>query len=589
MEIRLHHTTPANLSLRLTPKEGISYAPNRNSLLRFFLPAFSNSSRPENILSSSVIRNLLVSILTITLMLLTFQNSLGQIALVTGSPQSNTSTGATLTILKPSGLAIGDMMIANIVQSDKGPGLTDLSNATSTGWTVIDGRQTGTGGSGNEWWGTVFYKIATAADVSAANFVFTFDSDADAGEGAIIAFSNVDVTGGVTETGSAGGPFDVDPLTINVTNTNSTTLTATSTSTASNYAAVILLGMLGNNFNLASWQIATGPTTLNELYDVPFNNSQLNLGMGAAWNIIATPAATGSGTATISTATVSGGLIVTLKAKCNVNFGTIASADQTFCAGSNDPSNVTFSITPSGGFGSFNYQWYYQDGIVGCPSGTSTFGWTAIGGANSNTYDPPSGLTGSRTYAVQVDPTGTPDCGPPTWATNCRKITILPVVDYGTITSGDETICNGGDPSNITLSVAPSGGAGTFTYQWYFQDGLIPCPSGTSTAGWTPIASANSNSYNPPSGLTGSRTYAVFVDVTGSPDCGPATWANGCRQVTVLSVLNFGTLTSGDETFCAGSNDPSNITFSTNPSGAQELSIINGITRMEYKLVHLEL
>jgi hypothetical protein len=313
MEIRLHHTTPANLSLRLSPKDGISYAPNRNSLLRFFLTAFFSASRLENILNG-LSRNILVFILTITLLLLAFQNSHAQITLVTGSPQTNTSTGATVTILKPSGLAIGDVMIANIVQSDKGPGLTDLSNATSTGWTVIDGRQTGTGGSGNEWWGTVFYKIATAADVSAANFVFTFDGDADAGEGAIIAFSNVDVTGGVTETGSAGGPFDVDPLTINVTNTNSTTLTATSTSTASNYAAVILLGMLGNSSSLSSWQIATGPTTLNELYDVPFNNSQLNLGMGAAWNIIVTPAATGTGTATISTGTVSGGLIVTLKA-----------------------------------------------------------------------------------------------------------------------------------------------------------------------------------------------------------------------------------------------------------------------------------
>jgi hypothetical protein len=29
-----------------------------------------------------------------------------------------------------------------------------------------------------------------------------------------------------------------------------------------------------------------------------------------------------------------------------------------------------------------------------------------------------------------------------------------------------------------------------------------------------------------------------------APDCGPGTWANGCRQVTVFSALNFGTLTS---------------------------------------------
>jgi hypothetical protein len=113
---------------------------------------------------------------------------------------------------------------------------------------------------------------------------------------------------------------------------------------------------------------------------------------------------------------------------------------------------------------------------------------------------PQQGLTVSRTYAVLVDATGTPDCGLPTWATNCRKITILPAVDLGTITSGDESFCiGGGDPSNITFSVAPSGGAGTFTYQWYFQNGNITCPSGTSTVGWTAVAVGGTGaSYDPP-------------------------------------------------------------------------------------------
>lgn len=41
---------------------------------------------------------------------------------------------------------------------------------------------------------------------------------------------------------------------------------------------------------------------------------------------------------------------------------------------------------------------------------------------------------------------------------------VLPVVNYGTITSGDESICSGGDPANITFSTAPSG-SGSFSYQ----------------------------------------------------------------------------------------------------------------------------
>ncbi|MBK7245603.1 MAG: hypothetical protein IPH98_17480 [Saprospiraceae bacterium] len=45
-----------------------------------------------------------------------------------------------------------------------------------------------------------------------------------------------------------------------------------------------------------------------------------------------------------------------------------------------------------------------------------------IPGATTNSYDPPSGLTMSRTYACLVDPIGNPDCGTGTWAAGCRKL-----------------------------------------------------------------------------------------------------------------------------------------------------------------------
>ena len=61
---------------------------------------------------------------------------------------------------------------------------------------------------------------------------------------------------------------------------------------------------------------------------------------------------------------------------------------------------------------------------------------------------------------------------------------VLAEVDFGTLTNADETLCSGGDPSVITFSTAPSGGAGTFAYQWYYQDGLAgSCPGGTGTSG----------------------------------------------------------------------------------------------------------
>jgi hypothetical protein len=248
-----------------------------------------------------------------------------------------------------------------------------------------------------------------------------------------------------------------------------------------------------------------------------------------------------------------------------VNYGTLASGDQTLCYDA-DPSNITFSPLPSGGSGSFSFQWYFQDGIVNCPSGTNTSGWTLIDGATGNSYDPPAGLTGSRTYAVTVDPTGDPDCGPATWATSCRKVTVYPLFNAGTLASGDETICYNGDPAAIDFSQIPSGAAGTFSYLWYYRDGIVACPTGTDNSGWTLISGATSSSYDPPTGLTGSRTYAVMVDPTGAPDCGIPTWAAGCRQVTVYQNVITGTLSIGDESICYN-GDPAQITFSALPSG----------------------
>ncbi len=235
----------------------------------------------------------------------------------------------------------------------------------------------------------------------------------------------------------------------------------------------------------------------------------------------------------------------------SIQFGLLETGDQTLC-NPGDPSNITFSTPPSGGNNTFDYQWYYRDDVTNpCPTGSSISGWIMITGATTNSYDPPSGLTISRTYACLVDPTGNPDCGTGTWAAGCRKITIIPAVNYGTLTIGDQTLCNPGDPSNITFSTPPSGGNNTFDYQWYYRDDVTnPCPTGSSISGWIVIPGATTNSYDPPSGLTMSRTYACLVDPTGNPDCGTGTWAAVCRKITIIPVVNYGTLTIGDQTLC---------------------------------------
>lgn len=167
-----------------------------------------------------------------------------------------------------------------------------------------------------------------------------------------------------------------------------------------------------------------------------------------------------------------------------------------------------------------------------------TGSWSVVSGPSlllsqfSDVSDPQATFTpagGSGVYVLRW----TIALLPCTSSSDDVSVTVLETVDYGTITSGDEIFYDIADPSNITFSDLPSGGAGTFTYQWYFNDDHADCPTGGSTEGWTLIDGATGSSYDPPDGLTHCRTYAVIVDASGDPDCGPGMWAAGCRKITV--------------------------------------------------------
>lgn len=239
--------------------------------------------------------------------------------------------------------------------------------------------------------------------------------------------------------------------------------------------------------------------------------------------------------------------------------GAISGGSSPVC--NNGTTTAALSVAVSGGSGVYGYEWFFKASGGTCDA----TGWTSTG--NTNATFTPTNLTSSSMYMVRVDDIGSPDCGGVTQSTNCITVNVLNAVNRGTIASGNETICNGGDPSNIALSLSPSGGAGTYTYQWYFQNGNVSCPSGTNTSGWTILSGETNNSYNPPSGLTTTRTYSLMVNPTGTPDCGDFEWANSCRVVTVLPVLNYGTVNTTGQTICTG-GDPSAFSFSSNPTGS---------------------
>jgi hypothetical protein len=263
-------------------------------------------------------------------------------------------------------------------------------------------------------------------------------------------------------------------------------------------------------------------------------------------SVTASPASSTTYTVSSTNAGCTTTLSVPVTVLAAVNRGTLANGTQT-SSGSGDPSSISFSATPSGGAGTFAYQWYSRSGIQIAPTGTSTTGWTAVSGATGATYDPGVQLA-SVSFAAMVDPTGTPDCGGFAWSNGVRQITVNASSGFsaGILASGNQAFCSsGGDPALISFSTAPSGST-SFTRQWYFKSGIQAAPSGSSVSGWTAIASATGSSYDPPAGLTASRTYACFV----TPASGTGAWAGGVRQITVLPAFNPGTVLSANETFC---------------------------------------
>tara|TARA_R110000765_G_scaffold424064_1_gene533969 strand:+ start:11984 stop:18160 length:6177 start_codon:yes stop_codon:yes gene_type:complete len=189
---------------------------------------------------------------------------------------------------------------------------------------------------------------------------------------------------------------------------------------------------------------------------------------------------------------------------------------QTICY-SADPSTLGNSTLPSGGTGSYTYAWQYSN------DGSS--GWATIGGATTSTYDPPGGLTNSRWYRRVVN-----SCGQNAYSANI-KVTVNPVAVAGSI-SGVQSVCYNGDPVSISNTTLPSGGDGSYSYQWQFYTTAIGIYSN--------ISGATSTSYNPPSGITESTWYR-----RREVSCGQTLYT-GSVKVTVDPIFTWYADIDGD-------------------------------------------
>ncbi len=230
---------------------------------------------------------------------------------------------------------------------------------------------------------------------------------------------------------------------------------------------------------------------------------------------------------------------------------------QTICY-NGDPGTLTSSSSASGGNGSYAYQWQY--------SANGSSGWTNISGATTTTYNPPSGLTASRWYRRR-----TISCGQTVYTGNI-KVTVNPTLVVGGI-NGAHSICSGGDPNTLGSSTLPTGGNGSYTYQWQY--------SANGSSGWTNISGASATTYNPPSGLTVSRWYR-----RADSSCGQTLYT-GSVKVTVTSPSTWYEDSDGDgfgdpavsttsctqpANYVANSDDECPNVYSTNPNGCEYIA-----------------
>lgn len=216
--------------------------------------------------------------------------------------------------------------------------------------------------------------------------------------------------------------------------------------------------------------------------------------------------------------------------------GTIGS-NKTICYNT-IPTSISQSVAPTGGNGSWTYQW--QRSIDNAT-------WSDISGATNTTYQPVS-LKVTTYYRLVA--TGGMSCG--SVESNTVTITVYNDLTAGVIGS-DHSICPNGTPALINGVVAPSGGDGNYTYQWQSS------PFGST---WTNITGATSATYQETASLTSGIRYRR--QVTSGSGCGMRTsnsvvitiaplpqakfiLANHCFN-DVMPVTNNSTVASGSIT-----------------------------------------
>jgi gliding motility-associated-like protein len=217
-----------------------------------------------------------------------------------------------------------------------------------------------------------------------------------------------------------------------------------------------------------------------------------------------------------------------------------APAANTFCAAT-DPGAITGS-TPTGGNGIYSYQWQIS---------TDNVNFSNIAGAASKNYDPT--VVSVTTYfrrSVTSDV-----CTVPLISNTISIKIVVPVAITNNVITAPviTTFCTSGNPAVITGNT-PSGGIGTFTYQWQ---------SSANNIVFTNIPAATSLDLDP--GIITVDTYYRRVAISGN--CVAPVNSNVISMKVLPSTANNAITAPVTTTFCV-TGDPAIIIGSTPTGGS---------------------
>ncbi len=213
--------------------------------------------------------------------------------------------------------------------------------------------------------------------------------------------------------------------------------------------------------------------------------------------------------------------------------GGVIEEDQTICYGG-DPARFDNVTAASGGGGSFTYLWFYTTNMLTVPGDAD---WTSIPSATGTGYNHGTLNTTTKFVRRAIDAT----CSTPVYS-NQVTVTVHPQLNGGTIASS-QTICYNDNVPAFESTEDATGGAGLFTYTWFYTTSTTAVPGGP---GWTTVPSSNSTVYDHGTLTATTRFVRRAVDAS----CTTPVYSN-VITVTVRPELTGGGITAS-QTICYG-------------------------------------